>query len=60
MFTLACKDLGIECPYVAKAETKEEAMKDSMGHRVKEHGMDPAELSKMDEWQKSMPMLKEV
>jgi predicted small metal-binding protein len=59
MFTLACKDMGTDCPYVAKGETKEEALKDSMGHAVKEHGMDPAELSKMDVWQKAMPFLKE-
>lgn len=60
MFTLSCKDMGVDCPFVAEGETKEEALKASMGHAVQEHGMDPAELQKMDVWQKAMPFLKEV
>ena len=59
MFTLSCKDLGIDCPFVAEGETKEEALKKSMGHQVEKHGLDAAELSKMDIWQKAMPFLKE-
>lgn len=61
MFSLACKDLGrADCDFVATGDTKEEAMKKSMGHAVEKHGLDPAELSKMDIWQQAMPFLKEV
>ncbi len=58
MYTLSCKDMGVECPFVAKGETQEEALKESMGHAVKVHGMDPKELEKMDVWQRAMPFLK--
>lgn len=60
MFTLSCKDMGVDCPFVAEDETKEGALKKSMGHAVEKHGMDPKELEKMDVWQRAMPMLKEV
>lgn len=52
--------MGVDCPFVAEGATKEDAMKASMGHAVQEHGMDPAELQKMDVWQKAMPFVKEV
>lgn len=59
MFSLSCKDQGIDCPFVAEGETKEEAMKKSMGHQVEVHGLPVEELSKMDIWQKAMPFVKE-
>jgi predicted small metal-binding protein len=34
MKTIACKDMGIDCPWVGKAETMEELVK-----KVKEHAM---------------------
>lgn len=57
---LSCKDMGVDCPYVAEGATQEEAMKASMAHAVEMHGMNPEELKKMDAWQKAMPFLKEV
>ena len=31
-YTLACKDTGIDCPYIARTETKEELMRDIVKH----------------------------
>ena len=39
MFTLACKDMGVDCPFVAEGATKEEAMKASADHAMSAHGM---------------------
>ena len=38
-YTLACKDTGIDCPYVSKGETMEEMWKDGFQHVKAVHGM---------------------
>ena len=37
-YTLACKDFGTECDYVAKGETEEEVLKDGARHAIEVHG----------------------
>lgn len=37
MKTIADRDLGIDCPFVAKANTAEEAIKQSKDHIKKDH-----------------------
>ena len=37
-YTLACKDTGVDCPYVARGETEEEMMKNAVGHVKEVHG----------------------
>jgi predicted small metal-binding protein len=37
MYTLACKDMGIDCPWVGKAATKEELMEMSKKHAMEDH-----------------------
>jgi hypothetical protein len=32
-YTLACKDTGTDCPYVARGETKEEMMDDAVKNK---------------------------
>jgi predicted small metal-binding protein len=49
MKTLACKDMGVECDFVAKAETTEETMKMATEHAMTTH------KDKMDEMAKMMP-----
>ena len=39
MYTLACKDMGVDCPFVAEGATKEEVLKVSADHAMAEHGM---------------------
>jgi len=37
MYTLACRDLGMECDFVAEGATKEEAMENSKAHAMVAH-----------------------
>lgn len=52
MKMLACKDMGMDCPFVAKGETKEEVMEKMMEHAKMEHKdmvekMSPEEMEGM-------------
>jgi predicted small metal-binding protein len=38
MLTVSCREVGVDCDYVAKGETEEEIMKDAGEHAVKDHG----------------------
>ena len=37
-YTLACKDSGTNCPYVARGETEEEVLQDGVKHVKEVHG----------------------
>lgn len=37
MKTIACKDMGIDCPWVGKAETEDELVKMSKEHAMADH-----------------------
>ena len=37
MKCLSCKDMGVDCPWVGKAETAEEVVKMSKEHAMKDH-----------------------
>ena len=43
--TLACKDLGVDCPYVAHGETMDELMADMGPHAKKVHGYTDEQLN---------------
>jgi predicted small metal-binding protein len=38
MLTVSCREVGVDCDYVAKGETEEEIMKNAGEHAVKDHG----------------------
>jgi predicted small metal-binding protein len=45
-YTLSCKDLGEPtCPFVARAETKEEVLAQTAKHAKEVHGYTDAQLS---------------
>lgn len=45
MYTISCKEAGqMDCDYVAKGKTKEEAVADGLNHTKKEH---PEDYKKM-------------
>jgi predicted small metal-binding protein len=46
MYTLACKDLGSECDFVANGETQDAVLLVMMGHASTAHA---AEMAKMTE-----------
>lgn len=37
-YTLACRDLGADCPYVASGETIDEVLQDGVKHVKEVHG----------------------
>ncbi|MEK7569955.1 MAG: DUF1059 domain-containing protein [Patescibacteria group bacterium] len=47
MFTIACKDLGVECPHVSTGETKEAALAAGMAHVKEVHMADPKVMEMM-------------
>jgi predicted small metal-binding protein len=44
MLSINCRDVGVDCDYVAKGETEEELMKDAAEHAVKDHGYKEEEI----------------
>lgn len=45
MKTLSCKDVGVECNFVAKGKTEEEVLNKLSEHGKKVHGMKDADFS---------------
>jgi predicted small metal-binding protein len=44
-YTLACRDSGVDCPYVARGETMEEMWKDASKHVKEVHGYTDEQLN---------------
>lgn len=42
---LACMDLGLDCPYIARGETMEELMADGAKHGKEVHGYTDEQLN---------------
>lgn len=43
--TLACRDVGVDCPYVARGETEEELMANILKHGKEVHGYTDEQLT---------------
>ena len=43
--TLACKDVGVECPYVARAQNEDDLLADSGKHAKEVHWYTDEQLS---------------
>ena len=43
--TLACRDTGTDCPYVARSETENELMADIVKHAKEVHGYTDEQLN---------------
>ena len=43
-YKFACRDTGVDCPYVASGETEEEVMADAMKHGKEVHGYTEEQL----------------
>jgi len=44
-YTLACRDAGVDCPYVARGETMEELFEDSKKHLKEVHDYTEEQLN---------------
>jgi len=45
MKTIACKDMGMACEFVAKADTQEEALMKLAEHGKEQHNMTDADMT---------------
>jgi len=43
-YTFACRDIGEDCPYVARGETIDEVMADAGKHAIEVHGYTDEQL----------------
>jgi len=48
MLTVFCRDVAAECDFVGRANTEDELMMQLLGHIVKNHQSDIAEIIKSD------------
>jgi predicted small metal-binding protein len=48
MFTLTCRETGLDCDFVIKGETKDEFLKDGAAHAIQKHGMRAEDINLND------------
>ncbi len=51
---LGCKDVGVDCPFVAHGKTDEEVLKIVSDHAVKQHGIPKVTKEYLDSWRKKI------
>lgn len=59
-YTLACRDLGADCPYVARGETIDEVVQDGMKHAKEVHGYTDEQLNDPKIIEETKAAIKEV
>ena len=59
-YTLACRDLGGDCPYVARGETIDEVVQDGMKHAKEVHGYTDEQLNDPKMIEETKAAIKEV
>ncbi|MBI5099963.1 MAG: DUF1059 domain-containing protein [Nitrospirae bacterium] len=52
MKVLGCKDLGVNCSFVAKEKTVEEVLKKAAEHARTRHGIKKVTKEYLDNWRK--------
>jgi len=57
--SFACRDVGIDCPYVARGETEEELMADVIKHGKEVHGYTDEQLNDPEMMKKVKSAIKE-
>ena len=58
-FTLACRDTGADCPYIARGETEEEMMTDLIKHAKEVHGYTDEQINDPEMMKKIKAAIKE-
>ncbi len=59
-FTLACKDFGVDCLYVARGETKEEVIQKVSKHAKEVHGFTNHQLKDPKFLEQSRKLIKKA
>ena len=58
-YSLSCADMGVNCQFVAKSETKEEVIKMTKDHAMKAHPMEMKEMAKKHSEEEMKKMMEE-
>lgn len=59
-FSLACRDAGVDCPYVAGGETIEEVLEDAKKHAKEVHGYTDEQANDPEFIEKSTAVIKQT
>ena len=59
-YTIACRNMGADCPYVARGETIDEVVQDAMKHAKEVHGYTDEQLSDPKMIEETKAAIKEV
>ena len=59
-FTLACKDAGVDCPYVARGETIEEVLEDGKKHVKEAHSYTDEQVNAPEFIEESKALIKQT
>ena len=59
-YTLACRDLGSDCPYIARGETIDKVVEDGVKHGKEVHGYTDEQLNDPEMTEKVKAAIKEV
>jgi len=49
---LRCKDIGVDCDFVARGKTEEEVLKKASEHAKKDHNIKKVTKDYLDSWRK--------
>ena len=58
MFTLSCRDVGVDCDHMCKAETEEELMEKAKQHAIQDNHFSEEELSRPETQNKIRSFIK--
>ena len=59
-YTLACKDYGLSCPYIARGETEEEVLKDIAKHAKEAHSYTDEQINDPKFLEQSKKLIKKA
>jgi predicted small metal-binding protein len=44
MYTLVCRETGLDCDFIIKGKTEGEFLKNGANHAIQQHGMNPNDI----------------
>ena len=59
-YTIACRDLGADCPHIVRGETIDEVVQDAMKHAKEVHGYTDEQLNDPKMIEATKAAIKEV
>jgi predicted small metal-binding protein len=59
-YSLACRDSGVDCPYVARGKTEEEVLQDAAKHVKEVHGYTDEQINDPKFLEESRKLIKKT